>query len=210
LAAAREGGDFMAEVLRTKGGSQNVRYPTESTPLGETPAESQREDLPALPATATTSRAYAVNPALNRSAEAVGRSVGTAVAEVRRLPRQLGRLKSRIHLVGESASAAAEDLRSSAEEKAAGLRDAAEVGLLELADKASLYTSEMGGRASERIESLRREAWWKLAAVRTIVRHRAAELRRWEPERPLQVIVVSASAAFALGVMLRIWRSSND
>ena len=90
------------------------------------------------------------------------------------------------------------------------MRDAAEVGLLEFADKAAAYTEEVGGRASERIERLRREAWWKLNAARRIAQYRFVQLREWKPERPLQVILVSASAAFALGVLLRIWRSSHD
>lgn len=193
----------MAEFLRTGADSQDTRYPTEKIQAGDAVAETVHEQLSALPATATP----ASNPAWNRSAEAVGRGVGTAVAEVRRIP---GHLKSRIHLVSERASASAGELRNSAEAKAAGLRDATEVGLLELADQAAVYASEIGGRAGDRIESLRRNAWWKLEALRTVVRYRMEEVRRWKPERPLQVIVVSASAAFALGVMLRVWRSNRD
>lgn len=181
----------MAEVWRT-----TAETPENSTSITPTEDAAVAANLPELPAPAS-------NPAWNRSAEAVGRSVGTAVSEVRRLPQRLDDLRSRIHLVSRNAG-------ESAEAKAAELRDAAELGLLELADKAAVYTSEMGWRASSRLDNLRREAWWKLEAARTIVRHRAANVRRWRPARPVQVIVVSASAAFAVGVLLRIWRSNHD
>jgi ElaB/YqjD/DUF883 family membrane-anchored ribosome-binding protein len=186
----------MAEVWRA------TALPESSTNV--TPTEDAvAANLPELPAPAS-------NPAWNRSAEAVGRSVGTAVSEVRRLPRRLDDLRSRIHLVSLSAGESAHGIRNSAEAKAAELRDAAELGLLELADKAAVYTSEMGWRASSRLDHLRREARWRLEAVRTIARHRVTDVRRWQPERPLQVIAVSASAAFAVGVLLRIWRSNRD
>ena len=135
--------------------------------------------------------------------------MGAAVSEVRRLPRRLDDLKSKIHLVGKGAGESVHDVRNSAEAKAAEL-SAAEIGLLELADKAAVYTSEIGWRASHPLDNLRREVRWKLEAVRTIVQHRAANLREWRPERPLQVIVVSASAAFALGVLLRIRGVNRD
>ena len=192
----------MAEVWRTRDETPTHLSPKDIEPgVGTLPQEP-----PALPATATP----ASNPAWNRSAEAVGRSVGTAITEVRRLPRRLDDLKSKIHLVGKDAGASVRGIRCSAETAAAELSDAAEIGLLELADKASVYASEIGWRASHRLEDLRREAWWKLDAVRTIVRHRVSGLRRWRPERPLQVMVVSASAAFALGVLLRIRGANRD
>ena len=188
----------MAEVSRTNAESQ-VPYRTESNEGPDTFPIARDEQRAALPATGTPAN----NPAWNRSAEVVGRGVGTAVAEVRRIPRRLDGLKSRIHLVSKKAG-------SSAEGKAAERRDAAEIGLLELADKASVYTSEIGYRAADRLESLRSNAWWKLEALRTLARHRVVRLRQWKPARPLQVVVISASAAFALGVMLRIWRSNSD
>lgn len=193
----------MAEVWRTN--AETPGDPTTVTPTEDAAvAANVPEPLPELAAS------LASNPTWNRSAEAVGRGVGTAVNEVRRLPRRLDDLRSRIHLVSKEASVSAHGIGASVEAKGAELRDAAELGLLALADKAAVYTSEIGSRASYRIENLRREAWWKLAAVRTIVRHRAANIRRWQPGRPLQVIVVSASAAFAVGVLLRIWGSSRD
>lgn len=194
----------MAEVWRTNAETPGIS--TSVTPTENAVTENPSEPLPELPATGSP----ATNPAWNRSAEAVGRGLGAAVSEVRSLPRRLDNLKSRIHLVSKNAGGPVHDIRDTVEDRAAELRDTAELGLLELADKAALYTSEIGWRAGNRIESLRREAWWKLTAVRTILRHRAANLRRWRPERPLQVVVVSAGAAFALGVLLRIWRSNGD
>ena len=189
----------MAEVWRTS--AETPESSTNVTPTEDAAVAAYLpEQLPELPAPAS-------NPAWNRSAEAVGRGMGTAVNEVRRLPRRLDDLRSRIHLV---ARESAHDVRNSAEATATELRDAAELGLLELADKAAVYTSEMGWRAGNRLDHLRREARWKLEAVRAIVRYRAANVRRWRPERPLQVIVVSASAALALGVLLRVWRSNRD
>lgn len=197
----------MAEVWRNKG-----ETPDTSTRIAanENKIESGVGALPEKPLALPATAAPASNPAWNRSAEMVGRSVGTAVSEVRRLPRRLDDLKSKIHLVGKDAGVSLSGVRSSAETKAAELTDAAEIGLLELADKAAVYTSEIGCRASHRLDDFRREAWWKLAAMRTIVRHRVAGLRRWSPEQPLQVIVVSASAAFALGVLLRIRGANRD
>lgn len=195
----------MAEVWRTH--EEALESSTNVTPNDDLAIiANATQQLPELPAAASP----ASNPTWNRSAEAVGRGVGAAVSEVRRLPRRLDDLRSRIHLVGKEAGLEAHDIGNSVEAKAAELRDAAELGLLELADKAAVYTSEIGSRASYRIENLRREAWWKLEAVRTIVRHRAAHVRRWKPERPLQVVVVSASAAFAVGVLLRIWGANRD
>ncbi len=194
----------MAEVWRR--GSDPAEVQNATTQHDEAVAEKLPDQTPALPATV----APASNPTLNRSAEVVGRSVGTAVSEVRRLPRRLGNLKSRIHLVSKEGSRSAHHVRDSAESRVAELFDEAEIGLLELADKAAIYTSEIGSRANNRIAILRREARWKLHVVRTIARSRLEELRRWQPERPLQVVMVAASAAFAVGVMLRIWRSSHD
>jgi len=202
----------MAEVLRRDIPSQDVRDPTNTKPAGESLIDPGLElpelppTLPKLPATASP----ASNPAWNRSAEVVGRSVGTAVAGVRAIPRRIDGLKSRLQVVGENASITTSDIRHSAESKTAALREAAEVGLLEFADKAAAYTEDIGMRTSRKIEDLRREAWWKLNAVRRIARYRIGQLEEWKPQRPLQVILVSASAAFALGVMLRIWRSSHD
>jgi ElaB/YqjD/DUF883 family membrane-anchored ribosome-binding protein len=197
----------MAEVWRRDADSPEARNAINTTQNNHEGACGRLTDeTPAPPVVA----APANDPSLNRAAEALGRGVGTAVAEIRRLPRRLDDLKTRIHLVTQDAGGSGHHAGNSVEARVAERFDEVEIGLLELADKAAIYTSEIGSRANTRIAQLRREAQWKLYAVRTIARHKLEDLRRWRPERPLQVVMVTASAAFALGVMLRIWRSSGD
>ena len=192
----------MAEVVRADTPPRDVQYPPDFTPISDVSNESRLRESTGAARTAT-----AVSPALNRSAEVVGRGLGTAVAEVRRFPQQL---RSRLHVVGENAASRAAELRSAAETKAASLRDAAEIGLLELADKAALYTSATGTRRGNRLQRLRRVALCRLDALRHDVRRGMAGVRAWEPDDPLRVLLVGASAGFALGVILRVWRGSRD
>ncbi len=197
----------MAEVMRN-GTTSGGEYPdtqggNPSSPLG------RQEDTPALPPGETESR-DAGNRTLNRSAEVVGRSVGTAVAGIRTLPDEFERLRSRIHVVKKNAGESALDLRDSAEAKAADLRDSAEVGLLELAEKAAAYTETIRSRADSRMEEFRRTARYRLQEIRRTTRLRIIQARFWRPERPLQAILICAGAAFALGAILRIWRSSGE
>jgi hypothetical protein len=188
----------MAEVLRADTPPRDVQYPPDFTHTSDVTDDNGRR-YAAGPATA-------VNPALNRSAEAVGRGLGTAVAEVRRLPQQL---RSRMHLVGENAASKVAELRGAAETKAASLRDAAEVGLLELADKAAAYTSATGTRRGNRLQRLRRVAICRLESLRHQVRRGISGVGAWQPDDPRRVLLVGASAGFALGVILRVWRSSR-
>jgi len=157
-----------------------------------------------------TSRAS--NPALNRSAQAVGRGVGTAVAGVRRLPQQLDKLRSRIHLVPgrESAAGAMADIKDSALETAADWRNAAEDTLGELKDRAETYSYEVVDRTNRRLEELRRRTEWRIVELRRTARQWLVIARHWESERPLQVIGSCAAAALVAGVALRVWRSNRD
>ena len=184
----------MAEVLRADTPPRDVQYPPDFTDTSDVTDENG--------GTRPTGAATGGNPALNRSAEAVGRGLGTAVAEVRRLPR-------RIHLVTETAASKVAELRGAAETKAANLRDAAEVGLLELADKAAVYTSAAGTRRGSRWQRLRRVAMCRLDALRHRVHRGISGVGAWQPEDPVRVLLVGASAGFAAGVILRVWRSSR-
>lgn len=195
----------MAEVVRADMVRQDAQYPPDFTLTSDVTGQGRQQDLAGTAEVADC----AVNAALNRSAEAVGRSLGIAVAEVMRFPRQVNRLRSRIYLVGESAASKAAELRGTAETKAANLRDAAEVGLLELADKASLYTSAAGGSGGSRMRRLRRVAFRRLDSARHELRRRITAVGRWQPEQPLRVILVGVSAGFALGVILRVRRSNR-
>jgi len=167
-----------------------------------------RLDRPELPEQASP----ATNPALNRSAEAVGRGVGTAVAGVRRLPQQLDKLRSRIHLVParKSAGATIADIKDSALETAADWRNAAEDTIGEWKDRAESYTYEVADQTNRRLEELRRGTEWRIVELRRAVRHWLVMARHWESERPLQVIGSCAAVAFVAGVALRIWRSNRD
>src|SRR5689334_9220887 len=183
----------MAEAWRNNVGT-DVHYPTGAEQENELPGA--LSGLPELPERGTPAR----NPALNRSAETLGRSVGNAVVGVRELPRQFDKLRSRLQVVGRGAGPSAtmrekvEDLRAAAEDKAA-----------ELKNKAEAYTYEASNRANRRLEELRQRAQWRINLLRVRTRRWIGEARHWEYERPFRVVALSAAAAFALGVALRIW-----
>lgn len=171
-------------------------------PLGSPPMN-QREPLPELPETSVVSApGRSSNASLKRSAEAVGRGVGNAVAGVRSLPQQFDRLRSRIHLVNPPQESPAEVVGE--------WRDAAESTVSEMAASARRYRYAMAERAERRLEELRRMGRHRLYELRVTTRQRLSQMRDWETERPLQVIAMCAGAAFATGVILRIWRSNSE
>lgn len=189
----------MAEAWRNSVGT-DVHYPTGAEQEDELPGA--LSGLPELPERGTPAR----NPALNRSAESLGRSVGNAVVSVRELPRQFDNLRSRLQVVGRgtghssaSVGETVDDLRAAAENKAA-----------ELKNKVESYTHDAANRASWRLEELRQRARWRINLLRVSTRRWVAEARHQEYERPFRVIAISAAAAFGLGVALRIWRSNSD
>lgn len=161
------------------------------------PAVAPEFDLPELPERASP----ASNPALNGLGEAVGRRVGTAVAGVRRLPQQIDKLRSKIHLV---------DRQSSTMKTAAELRDAAGQRISEFTDQAGQYTHEVADRANRRMDELKQRLQWRVDELRRSARRWMADAQHWETERPLQVIAGCAAAAFLLGVALRVRRSYRD
>lgn len=175
--------------------ANDVRYPT---------GAEAALDLPELPERASPAN----SPALNRSAEAVGRGVGTAVAGVRGLPRQFDKLRSRIHVVGarEGSRSVVEQARDTVER----WREAAEQSTTELRDTAEGYTYELTDRTNRRLEDLRQRAVWRINRLRVVANRWLGQARHWQYERPLQLIGGCAAAAFAAGVALRIWRSNRD
>ncbi|HUI83609.1 MAG TPA: hypothetical protein VL240_05265 [Candidatus Binatia bacterium] len=197
----------MAEAWRSDAAPENVEYPTGVSGY-RSARESGLEQLPELPVRASASRNS--RAPLNRSAEAVGRSVGTAVAGVRRFPRQIGRLRSRIHLVTEESGAAATSIRDSAMEKAAQWRRAAESGASELAGTAEQYRAAVGERATEKLQQLRQQIAGKVEGLRSTARRRIADARHWRLEQPLRVLAVCAGVAVVAGAALRVWRSSSE
>ncbi len=191
-------GDRMAEVLRTQAPpiNQDSRSPSE---IPTAPGQ-----VPQPPVTTALPEHSATTPALSRSAEAVGRGVGTAVAGVRQL-------KSRLQVVGgREGRGGVAAVKDAAANKAAELREAAETRVSELTNTASAYGVELTEAASNRLQELRSNLSRKVSDVRTTARVRLAQAREWQPEQPLRVILTVAAAAFALGVVLRLWRSSYE
>ncbi len=186
----------MPEASRTEVPSRDVKYPTGAPEAQDLSSKAVQLDLPELPKSA----APATNPALNRSAEALGRGVGTAVAGVRRLPQQLDKLRSRIHLVPRHEMS---EIRESAFETAADWRDAAEDSIEEWKNRTELYTRDVADRTNRRLGVLQRRMETRIVEMRRTV-------RKWASEQPLQVIASCAAAGFVAGVALRIWRSNND
>jgi ElaB/YqjD/DUF883 family membrane-anchored ribosome-binding protein len=148
------------------------------------------------------------NPSLTRSAEAVGRGIGAAVAGVRNLPEQL---RSRIHMVGgrgDIRSSLAE-IKNSAAQNVAEWRDSAENRLAELEESAQTYAYQAADRANRRLGDLGRQIQRRVAFLRQRTRRELADFRQLQSEKPLQVIGAFAAAGFAAGVALRIWRSNR-
>lgn len=148
------------------------------------------------------------NAQLNRSAEAVGRRVGNAVAGVKSLPQQFGRLRSRIHLVDRSRGP--ESYSTSLAEVAGDWRDAVEGSVSEMSQVAECYRVELLDRANERLHDLQRFGERTYYALRRDANVRLNKMRRMSREEPLMFIAGCAAAAFALGVAMRIWRSNHE
>lgn len=193
----------MAEASPSDGAGHNIRH-----------SPGARENFPAEPHPGEQelreSASPASNPALNRSAEVVGLGVGTAVAGVRRLPQQLDKLRSRIHLVPSGSGAAAQEIRDAAVDAAVAWQNAAEDTVSELTHRVEKYTYEASEGANRRRYYLRRQIEWRIGALQQQARQCLATARRWGSERPGLVIGACAAAAFAAGVALRVWRSNHD
>lgn len=166
-----------------------------SNPTGDPLLEAERLQQPELPEYATA-KTRAVSPQLNRSAEKVGRSVGTAVAGVKNLPE---RVRSRLHIVGREGGS----LRDTAAQTVEDWRDEAEHRVLELSEDADRYSRHLQNKFRMRLWQLRRRAF----QLRFTAQHRFEVARR---DQPLRLIGACAGAAFALGIALRIWRSNSD
>ena len=165
-----------------------------NTPGSEELLEGRQVYEPELPENSSASPKPDNRAALNRSAEAVGRGVGTAVAGVRRL-------QSRMHLVGNREGAAG--IKESVAETAAQ-------SLSDLADTAEAYRSEIADYTRGRLSRLKSMATGKVDGLRDNARRRLMQVNTWKSQKPLQVIAVCAGAAFVAGVALRIWRSNSD
>lgn len=195
----------MAEPSRTDAACRDVEYPTGVPEIHHLGPNAEQGSFLEF----SESASPATPPALNRSAEAVGRSVGTAVARVRRLPRELDKLRSRIRLVPkrERAEKAISEIKDSALEAAADWRDAAEDSLAELRDRAETYRYEIAERTNRGLGDVRRRTAVRIEMLRRSVRDRLETARQWETDRPLQFIGGCVATGFVAGIAFRIWRS---
>jgi len=198
----------MAEASRTKTAERNPQNPAAAAPESILRTGIPQLDEPELPAKASPAN----KPALNRSAETVGRSLGNAVAGSRSLPRQIDKLRSRIHLLPsrEAIGASASQVKDAALETAADWRDAAEAKAVELKQKADPYISTVADRTNEHFEQLRRGARRRIDNWRRRAQYWLGEARRLPSRRPMVIVGACAAAAFALGVALRVRRSNCD
>ncbi len=155
-----------------------------------------------------TSAVRASNAQLNRSAEAVGRRVGNAVAGVRSIPQQVARLRSRIHL--EDRYPEPDRNSTSLAEVAGDWRDAVEGSVSEMSQAANCYRVELLDRATERLLELQRYGERSYYRLRSRANARVDKVRRMSQEEPLQFIAGCAAAAFALGMAMRVWRSNYE
>lgn len=196
----------MAERARTDPNLHNQLDPRNSSM--EESLFPTTEPLSELPkATKVEAPELSGNPHLNRSAQALGRGMGNAVAGVKNLPRQFDRLRSSIHLVRDTD--ASEYLTSSGE-VAGKWRDAVESGVAEAAETARKYQSIMSEAASRQVQELRNRSVRRYFAARRNLRHRLEKISRLSFEEPLRFVAGCAGAAFMLGVALRVWRSNHE
>lgn len=195
----------MAELSRNDapGEDSELSVPSSSPLPGEPGA------LPELPETSAVSApGRTSNSHLNRSAEAVGRRMGNAVAGVRSIPQQFDRLRSRIHLVDRYPGP--EAYNSSLAEVAGDWRDAVEGSVSEFSEAANRYRIEFLDRANDRMIAFRHNAERNYYALRRGANARLSKIRRVSREEPLQFISVCAGVAFVLGVSMRVWRSNHE
>ena len=181
----------MVEPSRTDSNLHNFSYPKRS--LMDESIFPGAAAQPELPVSAAGTPERPSNPQLIRSAEALGRGVGSAVAGVKSLQQQFDRLRSKIHLV--NATDASQQLTRSA---------------AEAAETAGKYQSIMSEVASRQIQELRRRGERSYFALRRDMRHRLDKIRRLSFEEPLRFVAGCAGAALVLGVALRVWRSNHE
>jgi hypothetical protein len=181
----------MVEPSRTDSNLHNFSYPKRS--LMDESIFPGATAQPELPVSVAGTPERPSNPQLIRSALALGRGMGSAVAGVKSLQQQFDRLRSKIHLV--NAMDASQHLARSG---------------AEAAETAGKYQSIMSEVASLQIQELRRRSERSYFALRRDMRHRLEKVRRLSFEEPLRFIAGCAGAALVLGVALRVWRSNHE
>jgi ElaB/YqjD/DUF883 family membrane-anchored ribosome-binding protein len=129
------------------------------------------------------------NPKLNETAEKIGSAVGDMVNRAQEARQRLDLAK--------------EDMRRSSEEK-----------IDELKQRAQEQWSSAAAAAQERLEDWREAARESAGNAKEILVRRTREARirakNYVDENPQNVLLGIAGAAFAIGLMARIMRSSRD
>jgi hypothetical protein len=154
----------------------------------------------------------------NRSAEAIGHRLGTAIFQVRQIPRRIDTARYRLRRAGDktraNASARALQMMDAAADRAEDLRRSTQRNLETLADRAGSRASEMGDRAAARWREIRHVSENRLHEARRRAEAQWIDARRrvehWQREDPVRFLAVVAGSAFVVGAALRIWRSNHE
>lgn len=158
------------------------------------------------------------NLRVNRSAETLGRTVGSAVSKVRQFPRRVDEARSQIRKAGQQtrdrASAAVLEMMDSAAQRADRLRHVTEATISGLADSARSAGSQVGNQTAEVWDEFRRitKARVDYASRRAVGQWKDARrsVQRLQQEDPVRFLAIVAGTAFVIGAGLRIWRSSHE
>jgi hypothetical protein len=206
----------MAEAFRKDTPLRNPQYPEgadrEDLRAGsELPYVDPERELPPHGETASNDR-------VSRSARAVGRGVGTAVAEIRQFPRRVDQARSQFRTASNQtrarASAAVLEMMDSAADRAEHLRSVAEETISDFADRVRSRSSHLTDATAETWYELRYAARtrldWAGRRAATQWNEMQRTVRTLQREDPVRFLAVVAGVAFVVGAGLRIWRSSND
>ncbi len=211
--------DQMAEPSRSDAPERNPWYPEgadrESSSTGST-KYTQRE-LDMGNETSLPSGDIYGQPPRNRSAENLGRTVGSAVSGVLRFPQRVGQAGSRLRHAGRTtranASAVVLDMMDTAAQRAEDLRRTTGETISEWTGSARRKTSQLGDRAAETWDDLRSSAKQRVdvASRRAAAQWNQAQRRvtRLQQEDPARFLAVVAGTAFVIGVGLRIWKANR-
>ncbi|HEY3928335.1 MAG TPA: hypothetical protein VGL89_08175 [Candidatus Koribacter sp.] len=193
----------MMDPLRNEYAPPNTPLETEN-PRERSPLDTQSIDelLAGFPPEQALPAAQ--NPRLNQAAESIGSALGTTIGKVRHgISLVQNRQRSNGPSASERVSQQAETFTAAITEKAEQLGDLAEEKASEFVDMAQERWQRVSQTAQERWSEARRMARRRIVDVR----EQAAHLR---DDRPIELILSFAGAAFVLGFALRVWRSTHD
>ena len=199
----------MVEASRNDEAPRNPQYPQGATYPPDTELNPERS----LPPGDIYGR-----PRMNRSAEAIGHRLGTAMFQVRQFPQRVDTARHRLRQASSrtraNASARALQMMDSAADRAENLRQTSQRNWESLTERVGSRASELGDRAAERWEKFRDASEVRLQEAGRRAEAQWNESRRavehWQREDPVRFLTVVAGSAFVLGAALRIWRSNHE